>query len=80
MPNPTIVFRSEPRSDESSEMAARLREHGVTVLDEQANMLLVAGPAKPIKEVVGAAQGWSLTRDTTIPLPDTRQCVTKSPA
>lgn len=46
---------------------------GLRMLDESPNMLLVDADEGTLRKKLGELQGWSLSAEKTIPLPDTRQ-------
>ena len=46
---------------------------GIRMLDESPNMLLVDADEGTLRKKLGELQGWSLSPERTIPLPDTRQ-------
>jgi hypothetical protein len=80
MTDRTVVFRAKPNSEASDKIAARLRAGGVEIVDEQPNMLLVAGARQIISKALGDAEGWSLSAETTVPPPSTRQKILKPPS
>ena len=77
MSDRTVVFRADPNSEPSEKVAARLRAGGVEIVEEQPNMLLVAGAKRIISRALGDAQGWSLSAETKVPPPSTREKVLK---
>jgi hypothetical protein len=51
-------------------MALRLQDgHGVRVLDRSPRMLLVAGAAADLSKALLGSAGWSLSPETSTPLP-----------
>jgi hypothetical protein len=80
MSDRTVVFRADPNSEPSEKVAARLRAGGVEIVEEQPNMLLVAGAKQIISRALGDAQGWSLSAETTVLPPSTREKVLKPPS
>jgi hypothetical protein len=75
----TVVFRANPNSESSGQVASRLRAGGVEIVEEQPNMILVDGASQAISKVVGAIDGWSHTAETKTPPPRTREKVLKPP-
>jgi hypothetical protein len=45
---------------------------GLRLLDESPNMLLVDADEGTLRKKLGELQGWSLSAEKTVPLPDTR--------
>jgi hypothetical protein len=76
----TVIYRAGPDSEASEKVAARLRAEGIEIVDEQPNMLLVAGAAHAINKALGDAGGWKLTAETRVAPPDQRAKVLKPPA
>lgn len=75
-----VVFRADPSSESSDKVASRLRAEGVEIVEEQPNMLLVAGAKQTISKALGNAEGWKLTPETKTPPPSTREKILKSPS
>ena len=50
----TVVFRANPNSESSGQVASRLRAGGVDIVEEQANMILVDGAGEAISKALGA--------------------------
>ncbi|QAU46319.1 hypothetical protein [Bradyrhizobium guangzhouense] len=75
----TVVFRAGPQSEASESVAERLRAGGVEIVEQQPNMLLVAGARQAISKALGDAGGWKLTAETTTPPPKTREKILKPP-
>ena len=80
MSDRTVVYRANPHSEASDKVAARLRAGGVKIVEEQPNMLLVAGAKQTISKALGDKAGWSLSSETKVPPPTTRQKVLKPPS
>jgi hypothetical protein len=80
MSDRTVVFRADPNSEPSEKVAARLRAGGVEIVEEQPNMLLVAGAKQIVSKALGDARGWSLSPETKVPPPSTREKVLKPPS
>jgi hypothetical protein len=80
MSDHTVVFRAKPDSETSDKVAARLRAGGLQIVEEQPNMLLVAGAKQAISKALGDTAGWSLSAETTVPPPSTRQKALKPPS
>jgi hypothetical protein len=80
MSDRTVVFRADPNSESPEKVAARLRAGGVEIVEEQQNMLFVAGAKQTISGALGDARGWSLSAETKVPPPSTREKVLKSPS
>ena len=59
---------------------ARLRQvPGTKVLDESDKMLLVEGRQQELEKAARALDGWVLTVDKTVPVPDTRKKIKGRP-
>ncbi len=76
----TVVFRAGPESEASESVAERLRAGGVEIVEQQQNMLLVAGARRAISAALANAEGWKLTAETTTPPPKTREKILKPPS
>ena len=76
----SVVFRADPNSESSDKIASRLRAEGIEIVEEQPNMLLVAGAKQTISKALGNAGGWRLTAETKTPPPSTREKVLKPPS
>ncbi|MDO9296408.1 hypothetical protein [Bradyrhizobium sp.] len=80
MSDRTVVFRAGSNSEPSEQVAARLRAGGVEIVEQQPNMLLVAGTKRTVSKALGDAQGWSLSVETKVPPPRMREKVLKPPS
>jgi hypothetical protein len=49
------------------------------VLDESDKMLLVEGHRQELEKAAGALDGWVLTAEKTVPVPDTRKKIKGGP-
>lgn len=59
---------------------ARLRRvPGTKVLEEADRMLLVEGPQRDLEEATNALEGWVLSAEKTVPVPDPRKRVEGEP-
>ncbi len=76
----TVVFRADPDSEASDTLSARLRAGGITILDQQPDMLLVSGAENSVKKALGDIKGWSLSAETRTPPPQTRVKAMKPPS
>lgn len=76
----TVVYRGASSSEPTEKVAGRLRAAGVEIVDETPHMLLVSGAKKNISRAVNDAEGWSLTAETGIALPPTREKISKPPS
>jgi hypothetical protein len=80
MADQTVVFRANPDSEASDKVAARLRAGGVEVVDEKPNILLVNGASQIVSKALGDVAGWSVSGQTKVPPPSTREKVLKPPS
>lgn len=80
MSDRTVVYRANPNSEASDKVAARLRAGGVEIVDEKPNILLVNGAKQIVSKALGDAAGWSVSGETKVPPPNTRQKVLKPPS
>ncbi|MCP3400971.1 MULTISPECIES: hypothetical protein [unclassified Bradyrhizobium] len=76
----TVVFRADPKSEACESVVKRLRAEGLEIVEQQPNMLLVAGAPRAISKALGDAEGWKLTEETSTPPPKTREKVLKPPS
>ena len=76
----TVVFRAGSNSEPSEQVAARLRAGDVEIVEELPNMLLVSGTKKTVGKALGDAPGWSLSVETAVSPPPTREKVLKPPS
>jgi hypothetical protein len=72
-----VVFSAGPDSEASEKVAARFRAEGIEIVDEQPNMLLVAGARPAISKALGDSAGWKLTAETKVAPPNPRMKVLK---
>ena len=80
MADQTVVFRAKPDLEAADKVAARLRAGGVEVVDEKPNILLVNGASQIVSKALGDAAGWSVSGQTKVPPPSTREKVLKPPS
>jgi hypothetical protein len=71
----TVVYRAGSSSESTDKVVGRLRAAGVEIVDEQPHMLLVSGAKKNISKAVDDAEGWSITGETTVSHPPTRETI-----
>lgn len=74
-----VVHSVAVNSKPDAEVARRLRENGVEIIEQQPHMLLVSGDRQTIGRALGDAHGWSVSALTTVPPPRTRERVLKRP-
>jgi hypothetical protein len=68
-----FILRYRGSGTPGPELGARLRRHpAVTVLDESPRMLLVEAPALVVDELAPEHPGWTVSRETTVPVPRAR--------
>jgi hypothetical protein len=60
-------------------VACLRRVSGMTVLDESNKMLLVEGCQPDLEKATRALDGWVLTAEKTVPVPDTRKKINDGP-
>ena len=80
MSDRTVVYRAGPNSESSDKVAARLRAGGVEIVNEQPNILLVNGASQTVSKALGDVAGWSVSGETKVPPPSTREKVLKPPS
>jgi hypothetical protein len=80
MGNGVVVYSAEAVSEKAGNVSARLREHGVEILEEQPQMLLVSGPRRAIDHALSDSRGWNLTPLTKAPPPRTQYQIRKPPS
>jgi hypothetical protein len=76
----TVVFRAGPKSEALESVAERLRAGGVQIVEQQPNMLLVAGARQAISKALDDVEGWKLTAESVTPPPSTREKILKPPS
>lgn len=52
----------------------------IRIIDSSPRMILVEASAEALERALGTLPGWRIVRERTVPLPDTRKRVSKSPS
>jgi len=71
----SVAADAEPNAD----IARRLRDGGVEIVDQQPHMLLVSGDRQTIGRALENVRGWKVSELTKVPPPRTRERVLKRP-
>jgi hypothetical protein len=74
-----VVHSVVPDAEAYTEIARRLREGGVEIVEQQPHMLLVSSDRQTVDRALGNVRGWSVSALTTVPPPRTRERVLKRP-
>jgi hypothetical protein len=79
MSDRVIVHSVAADAEPVDEVAQRLRDGGIEIVEQQPHMLLLSGDRQAVGRALGAARGWSVSGLTTVPPPRTREQVLKRP-
>jgi hypothetical protein len=74
-----VVHSVEANAEAGTEVARRLRDKGIEIIEQQPNMFLVSGDHQAVGDALGGARGWHVSPLTKTPPPSTRQRVLKPP-
>lgn len=75
-----VVYCAGPDAESVGNVAARLRDGSVEIVDQQPHMLLVNGPERTVRRALGDARGWQVGPLTTVPPPSPRHKILKPPS
>ena len=79
MSDRVVVYSVAADAEPDAEVARRLREKGVEIIEQQPHMLLLSGDPQAIGQALGAARGWRIGGETKVPPPRTRERLLKRP-
>ncbi len=80
MPDGRFILRYRGAGEPPERDVDRIRAvPGAEVVDQSARMLLVEGPADPLKALVDSMPDWIMTAERMIRLPDTRPKIRRGP-
>ncbi len=79
MGNRVVVYNVAAGAEPAGDIAQRLRSNGVTIIEQQAHMLLVSGNEETIASLLRDTSGWTVIDLRTVPHPRTRPRVLKKP-
>ena len=74
-----VVYSVTADAEPDADVAKRLQEKGVEIIEKQPHMFLLSGDRQAIGQVVRAARGWSVSGETKVPPPNTRERILKRP-
>jgi hypothetical protein len=79
MSDRVVVYSVAADAEPGAEIARRMREKGVEIIEQQPHMLLLTGDPQTIGQALGGARGWKVGGETMTPPPRTRERVLKRP-